>query len=88
VNLAARLEPVSGRGRIIIGEATYLELLRDDPGLALTCAELAPVRVKGFHTPVKIYEVPWKASSSPGPAAVPLTACQPLESSAGGKGGP
>jgi len=88
VNLAARLEPVSGRGRIIIGEATYLELLRDDPGLALTCAELAPVRVKGFHTPVKIYEVPWKASSSPGPAPVPLTACQPLESSAGGKGGP
>jgi adenylate cyclase len=87
VNLAARLEPVSGRGRIIIGEATYLELLRDDPGLALSCAELPPVRVKGFHTPVKIYEAPWKASTSPGPAAVPLAACQPLESSAGGKSG-
>jgi len=87
VNLAARLEPVSGRGRIIIGEATYLELLRDDPGLALTCAELPPARVKGFHTPVKIFEVPWQASPLPAPAAVPLAACQPLESSAGGKVG-
>jgi class 3 adenylate cyclase/CHASE2 domain-containing sensor protein len=87
VNLAARLEPVSGRGRIIIGEATYLELLRDDPGLALSCAELPPVRVKGFHTPVKIYEVPWKVSTSPSPATVPLTARQPLESGAGGKVG-
>jgi adenylate cyclase len=60
VNLAARLETVSGRGRIIIGEATYLELLRHDPELASRCVALPPVTVKGIRTPVNIYEVPWK----------------------------
>ena len=34
VNLASRLEGVSGHGRIIIGEATYAALQRDDPKLA------------------------------------------------------
>ena len=39
VNLASRLEGISGRGRIIISEATYQGLLRDDPALAATCIE-------------------------------------------------
>ncbi len=60
VNLASRLEGLSGRGRILIGEATYRMLQKDDPGLAVACQELAPTTPKGFRTPVKIYEVPWR----------------------------
>ncbi|HEV2453161.1 MAG TPA: adenylate/guanylate cyclase domain-containing protein, partial [Verrucomicrobiae bacterium] len=60
VNLASRLEGVSGSARIIIGEATYRNLLRDDPPLAATCVELPPVKVKGILDAVKIYEVPWQ----------------------------
>ena len=44
VNLASRLEAVSGSGRIIISEATYSHLLRDDPELAATCIALPPSR--------------------------------------------
>jgi class 3 adenylate cyclase/CHASE2 domain-containing sensor protein len=60
VNLASRLEGVSGSARIIIGETTYRHLLRDDPALAATCVELPPVKVKGILDVVKIYEVPWQ----------------------------
>lgn len=64
VNLASRLEAVSGRGRIIIGEATYEHLLRDDPALAATCIEQEPARPKGFQKPVRNFEVPWQTPSS------------------------
>ena len=67
VNLAARLEGLSGRGRILIGESTYRALLREDSALAATCQELAPATVKGFRTPVKIYEVPWRDGHAPAP---------------------
>ncbi len=60
VNLASRLEAVSGRSRIIISEATYGHLFRDDPELAATCIALPPVKVKGIVAEVKIYEVPWR----------------------------
>lgn len=60
VNLANRLESVSGRGRIVINEATFKHLERWDPGLAAECAPLPPVMVKGFRAPVAIYEVKWK----------------------------
>ena len=60
VNLASRLEGVSGRGRIIISEVTYKDLQRDDPALAATCVALAPVTVKGIRQAVRIFEVPWK----------------------------
>ena len=63
VNLASRLEGVSGRGRIIVSETTYLRLLRDDPRLAARCKEEPPVTVKGFRQPVKIYEVPWRSAT-------------------------
>lgn len=59
INLASRLEGVSGRGRIIIGEATHRDLLMSDPGLAASCAELDPVTPKGFSRPIRIFEVPW-----------------------------
>jgi class 3 adenylate cyclase len=60
VNLASRLEGVSGHGRIIIGEATYIALKRDDPELAGRCLEWAPRTVKGFRGAVRIYEVVWQ----------------------------
>lgn len=59
VNLASRLEGMSGRGRIFISEATYRHLQRDDPALAATCIEREPMKPKGFNRPVQIYEVPW-----------------------------
>ena len=60
VNLAARLENVSGSGRIIISDTTYNHLLRHDPALAGTCIEMFPVTVKGIRNAVRIYEVPWQ----------------------------
>jgi class 3 adenylate cyclase/CHASE2 domain-containing sensor protein len=63
VNLASRLESLSGRGRIIVGEGTYLDLKRDDPALAATCVPQPPATVKGFRSAVNTYEVPWKESA-------------------------
>ena len=60
VNLASRLEGVSGSGRIIISDTTYKHLLRHAPQLATTCTELFPVTPKGFRDAVRIYEVPWR----------------------------
>lgn len=60
VNLAARLESASGRGRILIGEQTFRELQRDAPELAATCRQQPPLELKGFRDPVKAYEVPWR----------------------------
>jgi adenylate cyclase len=61
VNLASRLESMSGRSRIIIGESTYRELVRVDPDLAKTCVQQPPAMVKGIRTAVNSYEVPWKS---------------------------
>ncbi len=60
VNLASRLESVSGSGRIIISDTTYNHLLREDPALAATCMELFPITVKGIKAAVRVYEVPWQ----------------------------
>src|SRR5688572_23622653 len=60
VNLASRLEGASGRGRILISEATFFDLKRDDPALAELCVAQAPITPKGFRQPVRIYDVPWK----------------------------
>ncbi|HPY31006.1 MAG TPA: adenylate/guanylate cyclase domain-containing protein [Verrucomicrobiota bacterium] len=60
VNLASRLEGISGRGRIVISEATYRHLERDAPALAATCVALPPVAVKGIRAAVSVYEVPWQ----------------------------
>jgi class 3 adenylate cyclase/CHASE2 domain-containing sensor protein len=60
VNLASRLESVSGSGRIIISDTTYNHLLREAPALASTCIEMFPVTVKGIRDAVRIYEVPWQ----------------------------
>jgi adenylate cyclase len=65
VNLASRLEGISGHGKIIIGQGTYEDLKRDDPALAAICIPLAPMPVKGFQEPVAIYEVRWKPEENP-----------------------
>jgi class 3 adenylate cyclase len=74
VNLASRLEGLSGRGRVLISETTYRQLQRDDPALAATCLALPDANVKGFRSAVKVYEVPWRlpeaslAGQGPSPA--------------------
>ncbi len=68
VNLASRLESLSGRGRIFIAKGTYEHVLRDDPELAATCVAMPPVTVKGIRSAVAVYEVPWKESHSGPPA--------------------
>jgi class 3 adenylate cyclase/CHASE2 domain-containing sensor protein len=60
VNLASRLESVSGRSRIIIGEGTFRDLEKHDPELAKTCEEQDPVQVKGIKDDVRNWEVPWR----------------------------
>jgi class 3 adenylate cyclase/CHASE2 domain-containing sensor protein len=65
VNLASRLEAVSGSGRIIISDTTYNHLLREAPALASTCVELFPVTVKGIRDAVRVYEVPWQPPPAP-----------------------
>jgi class 3 adenylate cyclase len=71
VNLASRLEGLSGRGRIFISEATHQHLLRDDPALAATCVAQPPQKVKGFATLVKVYEVPWR--TTPASSEIPAS---------------
>jgi class 3 adenylate cyclase/CHASE2 domain-containing sensor protein len=75
VNLASRLETVSGRGRIIISEGTLAEIIQDDPSLALSCIELPPEKVKGIRDAVHIYEVPWRTGeyASKGGASTEFT---------------
>ncbi len=68
VNLASRLEGVSGRSRIIIGQGTFAELSEHAPEIAQLCRPLEPVTVKGFRKTVRIYEVSWKPISDPEPA--------------------
>jgi class 3 adenylate cyclase/CHASE2 domain-containing sensor protein len=67
VNLASRIEGLSGRGHIYITQSTYDHLRRDDPALAATCLSLPPQYVKGIRTAVQLYEVPWQP-----PGTVPL----------------
>ena len=71
VNLASRLEALSGRGRIFISDATYKHLQRDDPALAATCAAQPPAKIKGINTLVQLYEVPWLPAATPRSAPIP-----------------
>lgn len=68
VNLASRLEGLSGRGRIFISETTYQHLVRDDPALAATCILQPPQKVKGIAATINVYEVPWRDAND-----VPIT---------------
>lgn len=79
VNLASRLEGASGRGRILISEATYLDLQRLEPALAAACVTLPPITPKGFRQPIKIFEVPWRLpETAPPPVPAPASTAVPV----------
>jgi class 3 adenylate cyclase len=65
VNLASRLEGLSGRGRVFVSQSTYEHLLKHDPPLAASCVALPPVMVKGIRIAVQVYEVPWRPAGAP-----------------------
>ncbi len=65
VNLASRLEGLSGRGRIFISESTYQEVCRLDPSLASGCIVQPPAKLKGISADVTVYEVPWRPPDAP-----------------------
>ena len=73
------LEAHSGRDRILIGEATQQELLRDDPALAAACQPQLPTQFKGFRDAIQLFEVPWKLAVL-APASTP-TASAPVPTS-------
>jgi adenylate cyclase len=75
VNLASRLEGVSGRSRIVIGETTYVHLQRFAPPLAALCKPLESITVKGFRQAVTAYEVDWQNA---GPAVSRLRLDSPI----------
>ena len=57
INLASRLESISGENEITISEET--KLLVEE---YFHCKEVDAIRVKGFHAPVKIYKVQGEAT--------------------------
>lgn len=65
VNLASRLEGLSGRGRIFISESTFEALKAADPALAATCLVQPPAKVKGISGEVIVYDVPWRPPGAP-----------------------
>ena len=72
VNIASRLEGVSGRSRVIISEATRSQIMEVDPELGATCVRLDPVHVKGIRDDVEIFEVPWRTGKyAPAPTPPP-----------------
>ena len=80
VNLASRLETVSGRSRIIISEATLAEIIQDDASLALSSKSLEAVQVKGFRvrsphlqSPMLMAERSWKPTKTPRKSITPAT---------------
>jgi len=60
VNLANRLEALSGSGRILLSHATYEDLRQSDQELASFCEELPAANVKGIRTPVRVYAINWR----------------------------
>jgi len=77
VNLASRLESASGRGRILIGETTFMDIRSRDQELAEMCIELPPMLVKGFSKSVRVFEVLWNKKPAAEKAAKPsLTSAQ------------
>jgi adenylate cyclase len=67
VNLASRLEGLSGRGRIIISQSTFCELKELARELANLCVGLPPAAVKGFRDPIRLYEVRWGTTAGDSP---------------------
>ncbi len=60
VNIASRLEKLTGADLIFITEATRQELARHDPDLARACLRRGPMMLEGVQEPVEVFEVPWQ----------------------------
>jgi class 3 adenylate cyclase/HAMP domain-containing protein len=60
INLASRLESISGENEITISEETML-LISD----TFVCQEIDAIKVKGFQNPVKIYKVLGERGKTP-----------------------
>ncbi|MCB1275936.1 adenylate/guanylate cyclase domain-containing protein [Prosthecobacter sp.] len=63
VNLAARLESLSGSGRILISQTTFDAVASSDPELASTARSIGTHQVKGIQQPMQVYEVLWQKNS-------------------------
>jgi class 3 adenylate cyclase len=63
VNLAARLEAQCVPDRILLSHSTFT-LVRDE----VECTAKGEISVKGFHQPVKVYEVDPQVLGCSGPA--------------------
>jgi class 3 adenylate cyclase len=59
VNLASRLEGLSGSARILISESTYREVEQLAPELAALCIEEPHMAIKGIRDPIRVYSVQW-----------------------------
>ena len=59
VNLAARLEGISGRGRIRVGETTRNQILDVMPEFKDWFITHPPTKLKGFSQAIPTYEVMW-----------------------------
>lgn len=51
VNLAARLQTISGKGQILLDKDTYLKISH-----LINAIRLEPIMIKGLETPIEIYE--------------------------------
>lgn len=52
VNIAARIENACRPGQIMMNHSTYV-LVKDD----IPCVEKGQIKVKGYHRPIRVYEV-------------------------------
>jgi adenylate cyclase len=55
VNVASRLTSQAGPGQIVISSATHAQLTRE-----ISCAQLAPMKLKGRAEPIDVHEVLWR----------------------------
>ena len=60
VNVAARLESLSGSSRILITEHTLAEIQKSDPALATLAIPIGPHSVKGISQPIDVFSINWQ----------------------------
>lgn len=63
VNVASRLETLSGSRRILVSAATREAVARLEPALSGAFTGLGPQALKGIALPVEVWEVPWENSA-------------------------
>jgi adenylate cyclase len=60
VNVASRLTSQAGAGQIVISAATHAQI-----GRAISCGQLAPMKLKGRGEPIEVHEVLWNEPLPP-----------------------